>query len=78
MTGSEFRRERLGQERLGLGAKWQYGRCEFTGTLCEFTGTVESHILTRVMYSAVMASLDLPMYQVKSITSTNTEGWPYC
>ena len=30
------------------------------------------------MYSAVMASLDLPMYQVKSITSTNTEGWPYC
>ena len=25
MTGSEFRRERLGQERLGLGAKWQYG-----------------------------------------------------
>ena len=26
MTGSEFRRERLGQERLGLGAKWQYGR----------------------------------------------------
>ena len=25
MTGSEFRRERLGQERLGQGAKWQYG-----------------------------------------------------
>ena len=28
MTGSEFRRERLGQERLGQGAKWQYGRLE--------------------------------------------------
>ena len=29
MTGSEFRRERLGQERLGQGAKWQYGRLFF-------------------------------------------------